>query len=497
MRDGIDLTDGDLYRPLMLLSAPIVASQLLQVAYNLINTFWVGQIGPDAVSAVSFAFPIVFLLISMGIGFSIAGTTLVSQNRGAGNDEAVDHVAGQTVSFTVVLALVVGVVGWFLSPLLVTLIGAPPGSQIHAWTVQFTRITFVGIVFTFGFDIFQALLRGFGDTKTPMYLMLFGIVLNVVLDPFLIYGFTHNVLMQLAGLTGLEHGLQAATGFDGFGVPGAALATVIARASGAAVGMAVLFSGRVGIHLKPEHLVPEPESVRQILEIGVPAGIGMSMRALGIAALTAVVAAAGPVAVAAFGIGNRLNSLVFLPSIGLAQGTTTAVGQNLGADEPERAERSVYYSTATIICVLAVVSVLAWFFAEPVVGVFVGDGVNRAAVVSLAVKYLHVIGPTFLFLGAFRVITSAFRGAGKTRVAMGFTILSLWIFRIPVSYALLHWTPADVLGVALPALGAVGVWYGVAFSNVATAVIAYLWFARGTWKQSVVDRGGGAPTTDD
>ncbi|WP_423744279.1 MATE family efflux transporter (plasmid) [Haladaptatus sp. SPP-AMP-3] len=475
----VNLTEGDLFKPLLVLSAPIVASQLMQVVYNLADTFWVGQIGPGAVSAVSYAFPLVFLLISLGTGFSIAGTALVSQNKGAGNHDRVNHVAGQTISFTLLASLVFAVVGYFTVPTLVSLIGTTPGTQIYHWTVEFTRTTFLGVFFMFGFFMFQALLRGWGDTRTPMYLMAFGVSLNILLDPFFVYGFTDNLLLEFLGLGGLQTTLLNLTGFTGFGVQGAAIATVLSRGIGAIIGLFILFSGRVGIHLSIDDIIPEPKTVKKIIRIGGPSSIDMSTRALGVTFLTAIVSMAGDPAVAAFGIGNRLNSLVFLPSIGLAQGTTTVVGQNLGANKPDRSERAVYYASATLAVVLAVVSILAWHFAEPVVGIFVGssDEYSRAKVIHIGAQYLRTIGPTFLFLGIFRVVTSAFRGAGDTTTAMAFTILSLWVFRIPVAYGLLTYT----------AMGATGVWYAIAFSNTVTAILAFLWFRRGTWKSNELD----------
>jgi len=482
-RRDVDLVHGDLYKPLMVLSLPIVASQLMQVAYNLVNTYWVGHIGPNAVAAVSFAFPLVFLLISLGSGFAIAGTALVAQYKGAGNQAQVDHVAGQTITFAAVSSVVLGVVGWWLSPWLVTLIGAPPGSDVHLWALQYARVTFVGVFALFGFFMFQALLRGWGDTRTPMYLMAFGVAFNALLDPFLIYGFTDNQLLQLLGLTGLQASLFHLTGFAGLGVEGAAVATLVSRGAGAIIGMGLLFSGRVGIHLALDDVLPDLETLAQIVRIGGPASVDQSTRALGITVLTAIVGLVGPTAVAAFGIGNRLNSLVFLPSIGLAQGTSTAVGQNLGAGQPERSRRAVLYAGGTLVVVLGLLSVVAWVYAEPIVGVFVGPGANRAEVVRIGAQYLRIIGPTFLFLGAFRVTASAFRGSGHTATAMAFTILSLWVFRLPPAYALLAWF----------GLGTNGIWYAIAFSNVATAVVAFAWFLRGTWATAVIDRPGPTP----
>ena len=482
----VDLVDGDLLKPLLVLSLPIVASQLMQVAYNLADTFWVGQLGQAPVSALGYAWPIVFLVISVAGGFSVAGTALVAQNKGAGNHDRVNHIAGQTIAFVVLCSAALSVVGYLLTPTLIDLIGAVPGSTEYSLAVEYTRTILLGVFFVFGFFMFQALLRGWGDTKTPMYLMFFGVALNVVIDPFLVMGFQNNLLFEVFGLAGLQSDLYAATGFAGFGVQGAAIATVLSRGIGAVVGMALLFSGRLGITLTREDLYLKLETIEKIVRIGAPASIDQSTRALGITVLTAIVALAGDNAVAAFSIGNRLNSLVFLPAIGLAQGTATVVGQNLGADQSERAERAVYYSSGIIAAVLAVVAVVAFTYATTIVGVFIPGEPN---VIAIGADYLYIIAPSFLFLGVFRITASAFRGSGNTRTAMIFTIVSLWVFRVPVAYYLLAY--AD--------MGAHGVFWGTAFSNVATAVIAFAWFTRGTWKESVVEKPGApgpAPTPE-
>ncbi|WP_254534537.1 MATE family efflux transporter [Halomarina litorea] len=471
---SVDVTDGALVKPLLVLSLPVVLSMLLQVGYNLADTFWVGRLGQDAVSALSFSWPLVFLMISIAGGFTVAGTVLVAQHKGAGNDDRVDHVAGQTIAFVSVLAVFFSAVGYLLVPWLLALVGAAPGTRVHTLSVEYTRTIFLGVVFMFGFFIFQALLRGWGDTKTPLALMAFGVAVNVVLDPILILGFRENVLFDALGLGGLEATLLSATGFTGMGVQGAAVATVISRALGATLGMAWLFSGAVGIHLSLDDLVLKRETVRRIVEIGAPASIEQSTRALGITVLTALVALAGADAVAAFGIGNRITSLVFLPALGFARGMETVVGQNLGNASPDRAKRAVGAGVGIVVAVLLAVSVLAYVFAADIVSVFI-SGEGSAEVVAIGTEYLRVIGPTFAFVGVFQLLQGGFRGAGSTRVAMVFGILSLWAFRIPPAYALVD------------SMGATGIWYGIALSNVAMAVVAGLWFLRGTWTDSVVD----------
>ncbi|MFC7068648.1 MATE family efflux transporter [Halobaculum lipolyticum] len=479
----VDVIDGDLLKPVLVLSLPIVLSQLLQVGYNLADTFWVGQLGQEAVAALSYSWPLVFLMISVAGGFTVAGTVLVAQHKGAGNDDRVDYVAGQTIAFVGLLALVFSALGYLLTPWLVGLVGAAPGSTEYTLAVEYTRTIFLGVVFMFGFFVFQALLRGWGDTRTPLALMFLGVVLNVVLDPFLILGFDGNGLLTALGLESLGATLYGLTGFGGFGVQGAAIATVFSRGVGAVVGMAWLFSGGVGISLSPSDLRLDPATVRRIVDIGAPASVEQSMRALGITVLTALVALTGDDAVAAFGIGNRLNSLVFLPALGLSQGIETVVGQNLGSDQPERAKRAVRYATGVVVAVLAAVSLVAVAFAEPIVGVFIA-GEDAGAVVAIGADYLRIIGPTFLFLGVFQVVQGAFRGSGSTRAAMAFSILSLWAFRLPIAAAL----------VVVWGAGAAGIWTGIAASNVLALVAGGAWYLRGTWTDSVIEEPGPAPS---
>lgn len=489
---SVDLVGGGLLKPLLVLSLPIVLSNLLQVGYNLADTFWVGRLGQDAVTALGFSWPLVFLMISLGGGLSVAGSVLVAQNKGAGNTDRVDHIAGQTLGTVFVVALFFSALGYVLSPTLLPLVGTEPGTEVHRLAVEYTRTIFLGVPFVFGFFIFQSLLRGYGDTRTPLYLMAFGVALNVVLDPILILGFQDNVLFTGLGLGGLQADLYAATGFGGFGVQGAAIATVLARGLGALVGLGLLLGGYTGVRPAVGDLVPQLQTVRKIVDVGAPASIEQSTRALGVTAMTALVALASTEGgVAALSIGSRLTSLVFLPAIGLARGTETAVGQNLGAGQVDRAERAVYLAGGLLAAAMAVVSVVVYLGAEPIVSVFI-TGEGAAQVIDVGIDYLRIVAPTFAFLAVFRVVSGGFRGSGSTRTAMVFAILSLWAFRLPPAYALIVWEGA----------GATGMWWAIAFSNVITLVVAGAWFLRGTWKDDVLaddDGGAGAesgPETD-
>ncbi|MFW6018350.1 MAG: MATE family efflux transporter [Halapricum sp.] len=488
---SVNLTEGPLLRPLIALSLPIVASQLLQVMYNLADTFWVGRLGQSAVTALSLSLPFVFLMISLGGGLTVAGTVLVSQNTGAGNTERVSHVAGQTIAFVSLVSFGLASIGFVLSPVLLPLIGGSASDEAIRLAVVYTRIIFVGVIFMFGFQIFQALLRGYGDTVTPMYLMGASVAMNILLDPILILGFRNNLLFEWANLLPLgidflavQADLYATTGFAGLGVTGAAVATVISRGVAAIVGLWLLFSGRLELIVSLSDLRLQLDTVTKIIDIGVPTAAEQSANSLAYTVMTSLAAMVSGPAVAAYGIGNRINTFVFLPAIGLARGTETAVGQNLGAEKNDRAKRAVLLSTGIVGVVFGVVSVLVFLLARPLVTVFIpGD----PEVIRLGTDYFKIIGPTYVFMGAFQVINAGFRGAGSTRTAMAFSIVSQWGVRIPPTYLLI-----TVAGV-----GAMGVWGGIAFSHIAAAAAVAVWYVYGDWAENILEDDESPPGTSE
>jgi len=472
----VNVVDGALIKPLIVLSLPIIATNLLQVGYNIADTFWVGRLGQDAVSAISFSWAIVFLIITLAGGFAVAGTVLVAQNKGAGNLETVDHVAGQTIGFVIAVSAVLSVLGYVLAPWLLSLVGAVPGTTVFDLSVEYTRTIFLGIPFVFGFFIFQSLLQGWGDTRTPFYLMLFGVVLNVLIDPIFILGFEDNVLFEALGLDALQASLFAATGFTGFGVQGAAFATILSRGLGAIIAFGLLLSGYVGLQPVVSDFWPKRETVREIIRIGAPASVEQSTTSLSVTILTALVAIAGAEAVAAYGIGSRLVTLVVLPALGFARGTETVVGQNLGANQADRARRAVLAAAGLIAIVLAGFSLAALAYAETLTAVFI-TGPDSGIVIEMGGDFLRIVGASFVFLGVFQIVQGGFRGSGSTRLAMVFSILGLLVIRIPAAYLGLTWF----------GLGETGVWYGIALSNVVIAVVVLGWFFHGTWTENVLD----------
>ncbi|WP_373190205.1 MATE family efflux transporter [Halolamina sp.] len=457
------LTEGPILRPLVALAWPLVAIQLLQVAYNIADTFWLGRRSADAVGALSLAFPLVFLLISVGGGFTAAGAILVAQHTGAGGKRAAGEIAGQTLGFVLLVSVGLGALGFVATGPLLALLPTDPATaeRIVPMAAAYMRVFFLGSPALFGFFIFTALMRGYGDARAPLRVMVLSVAVNVALDPVLIFGWGP---------------------FPALGVEGAAVATVASRSVAALAGFYLLFATATGPAINVRDLLPRREPVEKIVRLGVPSALEHSGVSLAMVAATAMVATFPPEVLAGYGLGNRLISLVFLPAMGLSQAMNTAVGQNLGAGEPERAQQAVKLGMVLVTAVLLVVAVIAYLRPEPIVAVFLPTGTATAvATIGHASDYLRIVAFAFVFLGLLEVALGTFRGAGNTTTALGISLVTLWVVRLPATYLLafpLGWGPT-------------GIWAAVALADVVGCAVALAWLSRGTWKRAVVE----SPTT--
>jgi putative MATE family efflux protein len=485
-RDEFDLTSGDIGKPLFYLSLPIVITNLLQTAYNLADTFWVGQYSTNGLAAISFAFPMVFLLISFGMGVMVAGSVLVAQHVGADEEREAEFAASQTVTFAAIVSVVLGSIGYFVVDDLLALFGASP--EVLPLAAGYMQIISLGLVFMFGFFVFVALMRGYGDTITPMLVMFGSVVLNIILDPFLIFGFDANPLFGMLGLETLRVRLLSLTGYTGSGITGAAIATVFSRALATGVGLWIMFTGRRGVRIRLSEMFPDLAFLRKLLRIGIPASVEGGGRALSVNLLLFVVGAFPTTVVAAFGIGIRVFSVIFLPAIAVGKGVETMTGQNIGAGEQDRAAHANHFAARSMFLILSVLAVGAFAFARPVVAVFTND----PEVIAHGTTFLHYVAPTFGFIGVLRAYSGGLRGAGKTLIAAAIGILMLGVIRLPIA-----WFASGTYSATVPN-DPTGVWIAFPISNAAGALIAYLWFRRGTWR--TVDLTGGpgpAPSDSD
>ncbi|SFS97485.1 MATE family efflux transporter [Halostagnicola kamekurae] len=458
--EDVDLTSGGIGKPLFFLAMPIVVTNLFQTAYNLADTFWLGQYNTDALAAISFAFPLVFLLISLGMGIAVAGSILVAQYTGADQKREAEYAASQSVTFAAIASIVLGVIGYFGVDTFLSLMGA--STDVLPLATDYMEVISLGLLFMFGFAIFISLMRGSGDTITPMLVMFGSVVLNIVLDPFLIFGWT---IVENAPLVGT-------ISFPELGIQGAAIATVFSRALALLVGLMIMFRGNHGIQINLRDMLPDLAYLRRLFRIGLPASIEGTGRALSMNLLLVIVAMFPDTVVAAYGIGTRVFSVVFLPAIAVARGVETMTGQNMGAGKPDRAAQATGLAAKFLFGVLTVAGIVVFLFPEPIVSVFVGaDQENAARVISIGAEFLRYVALSFGFIGIMRAYTGSFRGAGKTLTAAAISVLMLGVVRFPIAWF------------ATGSLGETGIWLAFALSNVIGAGVAYAWYQRGTWRE--------------
>lgn len=443
------ILQGPISRALLRLAGPVVLANVLQTVYQLTDTFWVGRLGAVAVAAVSFSFPITFLFIAIGGGVTIAGTILVAQYEGRGDPRQVNYIAAQTYTLVTIAAILLTGIGYVLAAPTLRLMGAAP--EVHTLATGYLKISFLGLAFVYGYFVFQALLRGVGDVKTPLLIVLGTVLLNFVLDPLFILGWGP---------------------VPALGVAGAAAATVGTQGLAAVVGAWLLLSGRRPIRLHLHDLRPDWELAGRIARLGFPASVEQSTRALGLAALTTLVAGFGSEAVAAYGVGSRIFSFVLIPALGLGMATSTVVGQNIGAGQRERARRTASIGAWIAFGTLTVAGLAAFGWAKPIVAAFVP---GEPAVIESGARFLRLMSLTWGFVGVQIVIGGGFSGAGKTFVSMALALISLWALRFPLAFILSERT----------SLGLDGVWWAFPVSNVVAAALAVGWFVRTVRKREV------------
>jgi len=449
-KEELDLLDGPVAKNLFYLSLPVIVINLLHTAYNLADTFWLGQYGGEALAAITFAFPLVFFLISLGMGLAVAGSVLVAQFEGSGNVKKRNYAASQTIGFSALVSVILGLFGYFFIGDIVGLLGATGG--VAAAASGYLEIVSIGIFSMFGFLVFQSLMRGFGDTVTPMILMFGTVILNIIIDPIFIFGWW--IIPEL-------------------GVEGAAIATVFSRSLALIIGVWLLFTGRRGLEISISEMKPDLPFFKKMTGIGIPASVEGVGRSVSVNAVTAVVGwtFADPI-VAGFGIGIRVFSMIFLPAAAVGRGVESMTGQNLGAGRFERAGETAREGAKYSFLILTSLGVITFIFARPIAAIFT----TEAQIAQTGAEFLRYVAFSFGFIGVLRSYNGSFRGAGKTATAAVISIATLGVIRVPIAYF------------GSIKIGTTGVWIAFFISNVLGAVIAYVWYQRGTWKQTVTEK---------
>ena len=434
---------GPVRRQVMTLAWPAVVEQMLSMSVSLANTYIVGHLGAASLAAVGLSVQCLSILWALFSAVGVGSTALVARHIGAGDEETANRVARQSI----LIALVVGLLGTFVlwagAPVFLALLGAEP--DVIALGTVYLRATASTVFMLSILFVSSAILRGAGDTRTPMLVMLVVNGVNVVVAYTLTYG-----VGPLPALGVLGSGIGEAT----------------ARALGGLIMIGLLVRGRgvikIGLHLPR----PDRELIGRILRIGLPTAGEQLLLRFGQLILAVFIAGLGTVAYAAHQIAINALSVAYMPGWGFALAATTLVGQELGAQRPERASRSAIESVRLVTVVMSVMGLLISILARPVMGIFIDD----PAVIAVGAPALRIAGLAMPFLGISFTLAGGLRGAGDTRSVLVIVASSIWLVRVANS----AWLS--------PLFGLVGVWVAIAVDFAVRAGVLALRFRSGKWK---------------
>ena len=439
-----EILHGSLWKAVLALAVPVIINSFMQTMYNLTDTYWLGKLGTDQLAAINLVTPVQNIVINFGTGVTVAGSVLISQFIGAGEKKSARHMANQIFVCATGFALICAAVCFFCTPAIVRWLGAEGEISTHA--VMYLRVVIWDMPFLFMVNIFSAIHQAQGDTVTPMLLNLFGILFNMVMDPALI------VLCEM-------------------GVAGAALATVLAKLLPAAVAFGLLCRKGEEVGLDRSCMRLKWDKVKMILQIGLPTAIGGSTMQLGFLLMSRNVFVYGSQAMAAYGIGNKVNGLITLPSNGIGSAVATIVGQNMGAGQTDRAEKGYKISMGIAVVFLFVGGMVLSrnVISTAIVSIFSDD----AEVIAMAADFLSIMAFWCFANGVTNCCSGLFQGTGHTEVTMAMDAARLWVFR----FATL-WFCESVLK-----MGVRSVWYSVVVSNGIAAALLFLLYLAGIWRK--------------
>lgn len=444
-----DYTSGSLNRNIWLLAVPMVLEMGLVSLFRVADMFWVGKLGPDALAAITIGENIRWALSGLAMGQGIGGLAVVARRIGEKDEEGANHATLQAVLLALGLALLLSGIGYAFAEPMLRLLGAEP--EVIPEGLVFLRVTFAGLAGFLMVPIVNSLLRGAGEARLALTVRLLAYGLGLLVEPILIFGWGP---------------------LPALGVAGAALALVGSQWVGFLLQLGILARGRARIRIDLRKLRIDLPLMFKIFRIALPSTMQMTLRSFSRATLLGVVAVYGTFAVAAYGVAARVFMTVFVPGFGLGNAAATLVGQNLGAEQPDRAARSAWiiagYNVALMLTCAAVIVPLA----EPIITAFN----DTPQVVALGAEALRVFAIGYIFSAMGSVLARGLDGAGNTVPAMAINLLTLWGIQIPLA-----WLFSQILG-----LGTTGLWLGISVANVANGLIFAFWFRRGRWKQREV-----------
>ncbi|MEG1606907.1 MAG: MATE family efflux transporter [Mucinivorans sp.] len=442
-----NFTSGHIGRQIIFFALPIILGNFFMQLYQIVDSIIVGQyLGKEALAAVGASTPIVFAVVALVIGIGSGASVVISQYFGGKEREKVNLTSDTLHIFLLGAGFVVAIIGIFCSELIFSWINLPEALIPQAST--YLKIYLGGAFLMFGFNTIASILRGVGDSKTPLYFLLISALLNVGLDYLFIVGF-------------------------GWGIAGAAWATVIAQ--GVAYFAAILYINRTStiFYINLLKLKFDRKIFRQCVNYGLPTGIQQSFVAYGAVALMSIVNGFGTDVIAGYAAGLRIDGLAVIPAMNFSMALTSFVGQNVGAGRYDRVAKglrlTLLYSSITCIVISAIIII----FGTNILHMFTTD----AAVVKVGVEYLVVVSSFYLVFNAMFIINGTLRGAGAVIAPMVITIVALWGVRVPLSIWL-----SGIMGES-------GIWWSIPIGWAIGMTAAFIYYKTGNWKnKSIIKR---------
>jgi putative MATE family efflux protein len=421
----------------------------MESLFGIIDVFFVSKLGADAVAAVGLTDSLLTLVFAVAMGLAMATTATIARRIGEKDKAGAAVAAVQAIIIGIIVSVPVGLVGIFFTPTLFSLMGASP--EIIAIGSGYGTTIIGGNVIIMLLFLINAIFRGAGDAAIAMRALWLGNLINIALDPCLIFGLGP---------------------FPEMGVTGAAVATNIGRGTAVLYQVWKLFGSNSRVKIERSQVRVDLRVMFRLLRISLGGMFQYLVATASWLGLVRIVAIFGSAAIAGYTVAIRIIVFALLPSWGVSNAAATLVGQNLGAGKPERAERSVWVTGFANMVFLGVVTVVFVIFAEPLVGIFTTD----PAVVPYGVDCLRYVSYGYVFYAYGMVMVQAFNGAGDTYTPTVINLLCYWLFQIPLAYAL-----------AIPAgYGAQGVFLAITIAESILAVVGILAFRRGRWKERIV-----------
>ena len=415
------------------MSIPVVLSMFIQSLYNIVDSIWVAQLGTDAITAVSLAFPLQNIILSVGVGMGVGVGSLLSMALGAGHQEEANRIASLGVFLTLIHCLIFIGLGLVITRPFLALFTSDP--QILGWSCDYTYIV---LLLSFGELLqmcFEKIFQGLGRMKTTMFLMASGCVINIVLDPVLIFGWF---------------------GFPALGVAGAALATVIGQIAAMFLYVIVYCRQHIGITIRLRDMKPQGSIIRRIYGIGGPSSLMLSMPSLLTGILNGILTQFDAVYVAVFGLYYKLQTFVNMPANGVIQGMRPIISYNYGAGEHARVTETIRYGLRLIACIMLIGTLAALLIPGPILRIFDAD----ETLLAYGVPALRIIGPSFLLSSVGIVASGVFEALGRGRSSLLISLLRQLIIIVPLGWILSRW------------IGPIGIWIAFPAAELVSSLVA-------------------------